>query len=127
MVAQQEEEGAVSSTVSVLKTVLGPIHTTLLGLFHPRSPQTLWNSGGLTGGSCSHVWNSPPFLGLQMEEQPSHTNRSLTFFPGPVLLLRVNFASICPLFSSPSRRLIETHRRGLGNFPDSNKRQRMDR
>ena len=38
---------AVSSTVSVLGTVLGPIHTTLLGLFHPRTPQPLWNSGGI--------------------------------------------------------------------------------
>ena len=37
----------MSSTVSVLGTVLGPIHTTLLGLFHPRTPQPLWNSGGI--------------------------------------------------------------------------------
>ena len=34
-------------TVSVLGTVLGPIHTTLLGLFHPRTPQPLWNRGGI--------------------------------------------------------------------------------
>ena len=35
----------MSSSVSVLGTVPGPIHTTLLGLFLPRSPPTLWNSG----------------------------------------------------------------------------------
>ena len=42
---QQQREAIVSLAGSVLGVVLGPIHRNLLGLFHPHTPQTLWNSG----------------------------------------------------------------------------------
>ena len=114
----------MSSTVSVLGTVLGPIHTTLLGLFHPRTPQTLWNSGGLTGGSCSHVWNSPPF---QARWRSSLTPTGVQLSSQACLFSSWSSFPLTSIVAPPFRRLIEIHRHGLGNFSDSNKTQRMDR
>ena len=84
--------------VSVLGTVLGPIHTTLLGLFHPRIPQTLWNSGKIDRRkleACLEFTTISTDRGaafLLIEEQ-AHTNSSGTFFPGSAVLFRVKFSS----------------------------------
>ena len=83
---------AVSSTVSVLGTVLGPIHTTLLGLFRPRTPQTLWNSGGIDRRKLQPCLEFTT-ISRWMDEKSSHTNSSSTFLPGLLVLLMVKFSS----------------------------------
>ena len=115
----------MSLTVSVLGTVLGPIHTTLLGLFHPRIPQTLWNSGRIDRRkleACLEFTTISTDRGAASHQQELNFLPRLNRFPhGQVFLWLVSSVSPSNRRTLPLCRLIEIQRHGLGNFSDSNK------
>ena len=114
-------------TVSVLGTVLGPIHTTLLGLFHPRTPQPLWNRGGIDRRKLKACLE---FTTISRDSRgPVSHQQEYNFLPRPSLFSFHGqvFFWLMSIVSPSTCRLIEIHRHGLGNFSaGSNKTQRMD-